>query len=466
MTVRPNIIRRNMKNIWLSFLNIRTFKKMSIKTVLSLFAILFCILTFSECKTAVENFLLHLSREQASLSYVGFRDESDKNANLKNLEYKGYTVADPFISIDKMQLRIDDGTVYYGTETYDNYFSKDYYPFIPKEEFRVNVSITINDLDGCIFSKADFREFETKYPKEKYLLAGSTNTEDGDILLTDYLLQRFGVEKNEFENLIGKKIRIYQVAEENNKSKSLEDEIMFADLKAINDLFREAEGYVSYEGTLRGVVNSNIYHTEGNKSKGQIIIVKKTDENMFPKTLFQRIYYGQSFSETYHSYEQLINSGKKVYAKPVIEKYYEVEVLKNVMNQIVQVLIGAFALLFLCNLCIHLYFHNKRFQKNNAMLIVLGNTRNSVFTVVCLEYLVELLIAVVLAFWGAMVTRSIFADISRKMVGETLKADFGFVIGRLGLLSMGMLCILLLVAWSSTRHFSGKRSCELLGGRS
>ena len=154
------------------------------------------------------------------------------------------------------------------------------------------------------------------------------------------------------------------------------------------------------------------------------------------------------------------------YAKPVIEKYYEVEVLKNVMNQIVQVLIGAFALLFLCNLCIHLYFHNKRFQKNNAMLIVLGNTRNSVFTIVCLEYLVELLIAVVFAFCGAMVAGSIFADICRKMVGETLKIDFGFVVGRLGLLSMGMLCILLVVAWSSTRHFSGKRSCELLGGKS
>ena len=452
-----------MKTTAVFLLNIKSFRKKSVKTVLALFIILTCSVTFLECKAAADEYLLQTLNLQASAGFVGFRDDSDLRADLSACEYKGYADLNPFPSVEQMKLIFEDGTGGMGTETYDYYFAVAPSAVLSKETYRVNCAIRLTDIQGCVFSEKDAAEFEAKFPGERLLLAGSLKLGDGDILISDYMLSHFGFTEKDYDRIIGQRVVIGYAEAGQNVWNVLKERGDVREERELAKALFDTEGS-RIEGVLKGVYNSDIHRTEANKSAGHISVGKKTENGQPAKKSLYRLYYGENFSDTYRLGEEFLNAGGAIYFTPMLEKYHEVEMIRGLLRDVGGKIVLTVMCLIACNLCIHLYFCSKRSVKNNAMLFALGYTRRGVLGIICTEYLTEALVAGVLALTAVFGMRTVFAAAGKKLVGAAIKAKTGTVLLCFAEVYGAVLLFLLLFAFLFVRRLTKENVCNLLNG--
>jgi len=97
-----------------------------------------------------------------------------------------------------------DGTVYQGVNDYSFDFEEPILPDAPRTNYPVMFRLAFTWAKNCL-SENDLTEFDYKYGTSP-MLYGTDTVEFGEVVISDYFLERFGFPKSEYGNLIGKKV--------------------------------------------------------------------------------------------------------------------------------------------------------------------------------------------------------------------------------------------------------------------
>ena len=77
-----------------------------------------------------------------------------------------------------------------------------------KDVYQLPVMIDRYSKESCLFSDVDLKELNAKFGKKSAVIYGSDKLEEGGIVMSDYVLKLFGINEDEFDNLIGQHLEL------------------------------------------------------------------------------------------------------------------------------------------------------------------------------------------------------------------------------------------------------------------
>ncbi len=172
-----------------------------------------------------------------------------------------------FINNEKVQLVIGEEQ-YQGRNDYSFDFRKENWMDYQKEEYTVPFEIML--AEGNSFPTAKMvTGFQSQYDDDPIVLYGKGDLLEGGLLVTDYVLETFGVPKDKWSCIIGSHVSVYVDGE-----------------KTVSDV------------TLNGILDSRLFYLNGWKDYPQVILTDSTSlSEQFGKSTWTMVYFD--------SYEQL-----------------------------------------------------------------------------------------------------------------------------------------------------------------
>ena len=261
---------------------------------------------------------------------------------------------------------LTDGKSYKGKNDHTNYFMTPYSESLSEENYSVELGFTLFAKGSPLFSKAEQREFEYKFPGEKIILWGDADLSGKGVLVSDFLLEKFSLVPG--PDLIGKKISIVDT---------------------------EKGEAVRGEYILKGIINSNYFHTSANRSRGQIFAsAEEADET---GRMIHRYYTG-SYADAYDLVLQFKKDAVEYAAEEYdLQMFKIIESMDTVVTDVISVIISAIAISMLAGVITSEYFRFQSQRKYRQMLRAVGMRERSLFAVIFTEMLFEVIIAGVLS---------------------------------------------------------------------
>lgn len=299
--------------------------------------------------------------------------------------------------------------VYSGHNTFDFYFGKEFKVTEDKNTYSVPFGITaILPEDDEIFPANQVTEMMTRTRSISPIKYGSKNLGVGKMLITDYMLSKFGVSELEQKEISGKKITI----------RDKESGIVY-----INDL------------EVAGVVNSDLFFTRflsqnmiNNSSLSQIFVlyedcpdVMKTDmtfSEKYNELLFAENYelldkythvgtricgcYLRDFSDYFSLADSLSRDGYQITASDTMEMYYGISQQNIVVDSVVSIIMGALIISLLLFVVTAMYFYHLRQYKYRQMLRAIGMRIKDVYFISLAELISCVVVSTVLGLFVSL----------------------------------------------------------------
>lgn len=273
------------------------------------------------------------------------------------------------VNIKYVQLNIE-GKTYQGNNDYSYDFEEPYSLKNNKSMYSVFFTIdTIYCKEG-IANANDRKEFDYDYPKEQIFLAGNSPQNSGEVVLSDYMLKRFGLEEK-WEDYIGKKI-----------SFDIDGTNVLKDYKIV------------------GIINSNFFRLESHTMDSQVIIYGNAD--------IYRQYHIESLTRSipvqdYLNTEKLISKIPKkwedeYYASLLMDEYYYLTRIKLIADHLVTGIGGVLLLAVGINLYTILWEQSKHRKKTFGLFQAIGMETGNILKFQAVGYLFLLCMAFLFAF--------------------------------------------------------------------
>lgn len=195
----------------------RTAYKTTIKVISAFTVATVCIICFFSYILSVNSQIDDMTNNMASYNYIGTSDFNSISKIIgthKNItevkQISQVQLDDDIISmdIDNVIMKIGNNA-FKGINDYSNYFQVDFSYATPKSVYSVCFNIDAYNDDYSVFTVSDVKEFNSKFDKSNYILCGNMINAPKQFVISDYMLEHFGVLKENFNKLIGKQISFY-----------------------------------------------------------------------------------------------------------------------------------------------------------------------------------------------------------------------------------------------------------------
>lgn len=369
-------------------------KKSSFKTLLQLL-VLSCLLVVwliltSALKSAHDNYLYGASSQNyilfnLSVTQEGtiINDESYKllkeaenlehtrgSSALATLDIKSFIGKEDwsFVNIKHISLSFN-GKDYQGVNDYSYYFEQNF----DRREYQSTYSVPFRI--GAIYSDSfytenEMKEFNYKTNNSSVMLYGKENIDEKEIIISDYILSKFGITDNP-ENLLGQTISFY------------------CDGKAL------LENY-----TVAGIINSDLFHTKSMIANPQIYVRSTPELNKLYNIDTVECHLDiDSYINTLKTMEQLEDKGYNMYIGAMeFASYYNVI---SGAQAIVSRLVGLFGGMICIAIILNLYnvLLTAAEEKKNCygILKAIGMPGKSLYAIAYIEIFILTFIAVTAA---------------------------------------------------------------------
>lgn len=286
-----------------------------------------------------------------------------------------------------------NGKEYQGVNNYSYYYDKNYDRNELESAYTVPFKIQIKDSNS-ICNKNDLIEFKHMTNDSPLMIAGTENIGDGQLIITDYMLERFGIEKN-YSELIGNKV----------------------------SFLCDGEAFMK-EFEISGVMDSRIFLINGKRGNPQVII-GGTPQNrkIFPIAYSIQHLPINGYDKTVKVLEKANKLGGYGYSieLQIISSFYETTAkLQIVMKRIVALFgtaIAAALFLMLYQLIYGYISNNKPYY---GMLLANGILKKDLIAISLVETLSVLIIACIASFCFSALLLKFISGILFTFVGTQL----------------------------------------------
>ena len=361
----------NIKNcICLALKNIKTSYKTTIKVISAFTVATVCIICFFSYILSVNSQIDDMTNNMASYNYIG---TSDFNSISKIIETHKTITEVKQIS----QVQLDDDTLltdidnvimkignndFNGINDYSNYFQVDFSYATPKSVYSVCFNIDAYNDDYSVFTASDVKEFNSKFGKSNYMLCGNMINAQKQLVISDYMLEHFGVSKENFNELIGKQISFY---------------------------IKNAEKPIIENYTLIGIIDSDIFYTSCNCENAQIIVSDKNTEQKYDNENCYVRYYTDSFSNTSKLSASFSNENISYDFNQYVNNYDSIEKQQSISYDLIYIVIIFLITALSISIITVMYFYNTEKTKYSAMMLAIGLKQRKLFVIQMFEVIID-----------------------------------------------------------------------------
>lgn len=361
----------NIKNcICLALKNIRTAYKTTIKVISAFTVATVCIICFFSYILSVNSQIDDMTNNMASYNYIGTSDFNSiskiigTHKNITEVKQISQVQLDDDIvsmNIDNVIMKIGNNA-FKGINDYSNYFQVDFSYATPKSVYSVCFNIDAYNDDYSVFTVSDLKEFNSKFDKSNYILCGNMINAPKQFVISDYMLEHFGVLKENFNKLIGKQISFY--------IKNTENPII--------------ENYI-----LVGIIDSDIFYTSCNRENAQIIISDKNTEQKYDNENHYVRYYTSNFRNTSKLSVAFSNENISYDFNPYVNNYDSIEKQQSITYDLIYVVIIFLITALSISIITVMYFYNTEKTKYSAMMLAIGLNQRKLFFMQIFEVIID-----------------------------------------------------------------------------
>ncbi len=375
-----------VKALYIAWKNFTCKKGVMIKLISCFFVIVCSVSCFFNYIDSTNSKLDTIIAGSAAKSYVGTESLLNNELYPEITEIKEYVNLDLERSdFNLIRLKIDDKE-YEGADDFSYDFDTPFSAGTPKYRYSVPLKIDAYNGSFSLFTKNELKEYKTNFGSDTPVLFGDLNLSSGQIIISDYMLERFGIIPD--DSLIGSKLSLYN---------SETEEIYCSDLE------------------LSCILNSDIFRISSAKWAAQILISIDDADNRFDeKTYFN---YTENFVSAYDLLEKL--SADHIPTSSSRELYYYKEIYKQnlIVTKSVSLILLVFLIALIVSIFTVLYFYYINQLTYRRMLLSIGMKENTLFLDILFEISICLLFAFILAF--------IIGGIIMYFVSEYLESNLG-----------------------------------------
>lgn len=339
----------------------RTMIKLSAAYAMVIVVVL-CLFSYRESINLQLNTIVSKSASACYVETDVLLDLADYPAVTETKIIRGF---DPLLTIDQIALMINDSEKYVGIDDYSYNFVTEFLPGTQQDQYSVPFKIDAYSPEGVVFSALDRREFADKNNGAAILIAGDLAPQESGIILSDYMLQRFGLAPD--KSLIGTRISLI-----NPKT----GEVYCQDL------------------TLTGIIDSRMFYTETNRFNAQIIIAEANATESYAPAVYR--YYGEDYSSTYRLALAITSDNIRCRYNSLLEMYNVIENQQIIVGKVVRIILVAFFAALPVSVLTVLYFYYQQQKNYRQMQRAMGMKDRDVFACALLEQLYCLLAAAVI----------------------------------------------------------------------
>lgn len=372
----------------MAFMNIIAMKKNFVVIISSFTAIVVTLLCFFSYRTAIDNKMESVTSTKASRCFLQLSHKVPKKEKYEQISsrYVRYEWSSE-LTPDSIDL-IADGVNYEGHDkkNYNFDVKRSEGPNTDVSALKVpfSICVVLKENDE-LFPDMMLKELKSKTNILSPIKYGISDLSKGNILISDFMLEQFGLNDEDQKNLVGKKITL--------KNKD--------------------EGTVYCSNLiLSGIIDSRLYNLESLVEIRAAHILISEDDMCEPIALDMEKYlefeskltsgdfdgvdmsfngnlyrycYMRGFTDYQSLFKDLSDDGFEVNPSHDTEMYYTIKQQKIIVDYIVSVIVGAFSLTLFFYLSTAVYFYHKRNSQFKYMLRALGMNITNVFGVSFVE---------------------------------------------------------------------------------
>lgn len=341
---------------FIAFKNFTCKKKTMFKIISAYSIIVFSVICFFSYQNSVFSQINHIVSKSVSDCYIE-TDYPLNKADYPTIEeekiFCGFS--DDDLNIENISI-ILEGKEYIGKDNFSYDFEYEYSSTVSKSLYSVPFKIDAYEADGVIFSEFDKREFYDMFPENKLVLTGDLDINGNKIVMSDYILDRFGIRGDE---AVEREITI-----KNNET----GELYCKNLK------------------LSGVINSKIFYTSANKIRAHIIISSDNITNNSNEPIYR--YYCADYETTV----DLAHKTKSRY-NYALELYSSAEMQKSIVENVLSVIIVVLFIALIVWVITILFFYYRQQRAYQKILWSLGMKIGNSFVISLLELIYCLIVS-------------------------------------------------------------------------
>ena len=293
-----------------------------------------------------------------------------------------------YLSINRVTMKMD-GMSYQGEDdySYDFIYEKKRTNDMDESLYSVRFGLSAVELSDSFYTPVIAQEYAYRYGDEKMLSCGRYLKAENEIVLSEYMLERFGVEAP-YEQYIGKKI-----------SFTVEGKSVL-------------ENYV-----LVGIFNSNFFRVRANCTRFQAWIIG--NHNIYKKYNCNYIK-EQACTESFPTLTDLVNElddmGKYSFEDGGEREEYEfIEKMKMVIEKVIYVLVLIVTVAVFLNLINHIYTDMQECTPYYGMLRAMGIRSKEMYLIItmrsCIIIIFAMLCSVVFMNIGVRAINAIMLEV-------------------------------------------------------
>ena len=285
------------------------------------------------------------------------------------------------------------------------------------------IKVDFYDKDFSVFSHNTIYQYQKETGNENYLI-GSLPVKEGEMIISDYMLEKFGIEQTEHKQLIGKSISLYIGEKEN---------VPYFEEYILSGIF---------DAELIEIREKNIFF----KHTTQIMVCfREEDYNKLEFSDGAQIrYYNKDFEQLTESY-LLAKQKKETVEMSVYGKIYSVmEQQISVINKILEYIMIGFVIAVTVYITSIIYFFFQRNRTYFVMLRAIGVRENCIYYITLFEVFYLILCAIIIGVYFAMLI--LFG--LKKVYEYSIGFEFAFTsqtLGMAGLVAFGYCFVIFFV---------------------
>lgn len=399
--------------IEMAFMNIVAMKKNFVIMIVSFASIVITLLCFFSYRSSVSKKMEVLTASKASTCYLQLSLDVPNKRSYEQItsRYVRYEWPTGF-SPNNIEL-IAEGVTFKGHDKKNYRFNvnQSTKQFVDDSNHQVpfNLCAVLKENDE-LFPEMILSEMRVDTGIITPIKYGSPELDKGKILISDFMLEQFGLADDEQKSLIGKSITIKNVS--NN-------------ITYCNDLILcgVIDSHLYYVDSLAETNAAHILISEEDMCEAMVMDMEKFIRNEkgyfnddyekidldFSGNLY-KFCYMRSFSDYKPLIKLLTDDGYTVWPSSNTEIYYVIRQQRLIIDNVVSVIIGVLAITLFFYLITAVYFYHKRNSRFKHMLIALGMNSKNVFEVSFTELLICSVVAIMIGIIASLGIICIFNE--------------------------------------------------------
>lgn len=399
--------------IEMAFMNIFAMKKIYIIMIASFASIVLTLLCFFSYRSSVGKKMETMTATKASTCYLQLSLDVPKFGSYEQITSRYVRYEWPTGSSPNNIELIVGGMTYKGHDKQNYKFSVDQYnkQFADDSNHKVpfNICAVLKENDE-LFPEMVLSEMRADTGLQTPLKYGSLELEKGKMLISDFMLEQFGLNDDEQKSLIGKSITIKNVA----------DNSIYCNELILCGII---DSRLYYVDSLAEINAAHILINEDDMCEAMALDMEKFIRNEkgflnddsekidldFCGNLYKYCYM-RSFSDYKPLFKLLTDNGYAVWPSSNTEIYYVIRQQRLIVDNVVSVIIVVLALTLFFYLFTAVYFYHIRNARFKHMLIALGMNPKNIFEVSFIELSICSIVAIVIGTIASSVIVYVFNE--------------------------------------------------------